>query len=60
MRPQPAWFWFNQFPALAALRLGRRQHPFVATCAGLADEAVDRSQADQVAAVKECEHLFFG
>ena len=58
--PQATWFWFNALPALAALRLGKRDHPFVATCCGLAGDAVDRSDPDQAAAQREYEHLYFG
>lgn len=33
------WYLVNALPALAALRLGNRDHPFVATSAAFAEEA---------------------
>ena len=58
--PQPDRFWLNADAAIAALRLGHKDHPFTATCCGLAESEVDRSAADQVAAVAEFKRLYFG
>jgi hypothetical protein len=53
-------FWLNAEAALAALKLGRRAHPFVATCCGLAEQDVDHGDPEQVAATAEFNRLFFG
>jgi hypothetical protein len=58
--PREDWFAFNALPALAALRLGYRDHSFVATCCGYAEQAVDYSDAAQVALVDEFKRLYFG
>ena len=56
---QPSRFWFNALPALAALRLGHKDHPFVATCCGLADQICDPSDAQQAAAKRDFEAMYF-
>jgi len=58
--PQSDWFWLNADPAIAALKLGFKDHPAVAMCCGVAEEARDRSDPEQVAAVAEFNRLFFG
>lgn len=55
---QSDWFWFNAYPALAALKTGRRDHPLVATCCGLADQAADRKSPEQARAQDEFEQLY--
>ena len=53
------WFWLNAHPALAALRIGVK-HPFVATCAGYADQ-VHRGLGEEAArANAEISERFFG
>lgn len=57
------WFWVNAFPALSALRLGEKDHPFVATSAGFADEAYRKlsEQSSPVQkAMSEINDRFFG
>jgi hypothetical protein len=59
--PAATWFWFNAHPALAALRLGEKAHPFVATCAGYADQARwDVDEPEARAAVTEIHERYFG
>jgi hypothetical protein len=57
--PQSDWFWLNAAPALAALRLGLKDHPMVAMCCGVAEQARNRDDAEQSAAVAEFNRLFF-
>lgn len=57
------WYWINAFAALAALRRGNRDHPFVATVAAFADEAyrnmTERPEPVE-AANSEIQQRFFG
>jgi hypothetical protein len=55
---QKDWFWVNALPALAGLRLGLKEHPFVAMCAGIADQTVDRGNAYQMKAITEINQQF--
>ncbi len=57
--PLPDWFWLNAAPAIAALRLGLKDHPMVAMCCGVAEQARNRDDAEQSAAVAEFNRLFF-
>lgn len=57
--PQPDWFWLNAAPALAALRMGLKDHPMVAMCCGLAEQARNRDDAEQSAAVAQFNRFFF-
>jgi hypothetical protein len=57
------WFWVNALPALAALRLGAKDHPLVATSAGYADQACRHlpDPDDQIqGAMSEINERFFG
>lgn len=57
------WFWVNALSALAALRLGAKDHPLVATAAGFADQAYRQlpDQDDQARkAMSEINKRFFG
>jgi hypothetical protein len=57
------WFWLNAHSALAALRLGAKDHPLVSTAAGFADQAYWQlsNQNDQVReAMGEINERFFG
>jgi hypothetical protein len=54
------WFWINAFPALAGLNLGLKEHPFVATCAGSAEQVVDRDDIGQMTVMNQIKKLFFG
>lgn len=57
------WFWLNAHSALAALRLGARDHPLVSTAAGFADQAYRQLsvQTDQAReAMAEINERFFG
>lgn len=56
---QKDWFWVNALPALAGLRLGLKEHPFVATCVGIADQTVDPSNAYQMKAMTAINQQFF-
>jgi len=58
--PTDSYFWINAFGALSGLALGLRDHPVVAMSAGLASNALDRSQSQQTAAVDAIERQFFG
>jgi hypothetical protein len=58
--PQADRFWLNAAPAVAALRLGLKDHPMVAMCCGVAEGDEDRNDAEQHAAVQEFKRLFFG
>lgn len=58
--PQADRFWLNAAPAIAALRLGLKDHPMVAMCCGVAEGDEDRSDAEQHAAVQEFRRLYFG
>lgn len=53
-------FWFEAAPAIAALRLGFKDHPMVPACCGMAEQEQDRSDPEQRAAVEEINRLFFG
>lgn len=53
------WFWFNAHAALSALYLGERAHPFVATCAGYADQAQWDVGPDAREAVSEIHERYF-
>jgi hypothetical protein len=54
------WFWLNAYGALSALQLGQRDHPLTATSGGYADDAVDRDNPGQAAAVAEIHQRYFG
>jgi hypothetical protein len=64
------WFWLNAYPALAALRIGVKadssspfsgqHHPFVATCAGYADQVHRGLGEDAARANAEISERFFG
>jgi hypothetical protein len=54
------WFWINAFPALAGLNLGLKEHPFVAICAGSAEQVVDRDDTGQMTVMNQIQKLFFG
>tara|TARA_R100000306_G_C4347453_1_gene128338 strand:- start:174 stop:524 length:351 start_codon:yes stop_codon:yes gene_type:complete len=54
------FFWFNALPALAAMNRGQRDHPAVAMCAGFAEQAADKSDAEQSQAVQEINDRYFG
>jgi hypothetical protein len=58
--PQADRFWLNAAPAVAALRLGLKDHPMVAMCCGVAEGDHDRNDAEQRATVQEFKRLFFG
>jgi hypothetical protein len=58
--PQADRFWLDAAPAIAALRLGLKDHPMVAMCCGVAESEQDRSDPEQRAAVEEFNKLFFG
>jgi hypothetical protein len=61
--PAETWYWVNALPALAALRLGNRDHPFVATAAGYADQvfwSVAERDASMEATNAEIQQRFFG
>lgn len=61
--PAETWYWVNALPALAALRLDNRDHPFVATAAGFADQ-VYWGLSERTAAIEstntEIQQRFFG
>jgi hypothetical protein len=57
---QPDLFWLDAAPAIAALRLGLKDHPMVAMCCGMADSNQDRGDPEQRAAVEEFTRLFHG
>ena len=59
--PQHDYFWLNAAPALAGLALGdeSRAHPFLATCCGLAEQAVDTADAEQVDTARKINDAFF-
>lgn len=54
------WFWINALPALAALDLGLKEHPFVATCAAYADEVANQLDDGHMEALNEIKQRFFG
>ena len=64
------WFWLNAYPALAALRARVRadsaspapgqHHPFVATCAGYADDVHRGLGEEEARANAEISQRFFG
>jgi hypothetical protein len=58
--PQADRFWFEAAPAIAALRLGLKDHSMVPACCGMAEQQQDRSDPEQGAAVEEIRKLFFG
>ena len=58
--PQPDRFWLDAIPAIAALRLGLKEHPMVAMCCGVAEAGQDRDDPEQRAAVEEFKRLYFG
>lgn len=58
--PQADRFWLNAAPAIAALRLGLKDHPMVAMCCGTALQDEDSSDPEQHAAVQEFRRLFSG
>lgn len=55
---QPDYFWTNAWGALAGLSLRERDHPALALAAGLAEQAVDRSDPEQVEAVETIKRLY--
>lgn len=54
------WFWINALPALAGLGIGMKGHPLLATFAGYADQAVDRSDPNEANVMEQIETEFFG
>ena len=58
--PRSTAFWLNATPAIAALRLGLKDHPAVAMFCGRAEDFEDRSVPEQAAAVAEFNRLYFG
>lgn len=58
--PQPDRFWLDAAAAIAALRLGQKDHPMVAMCCGVAETNADRSDPEQAEAVQLFNALFFG
>lgn len=58
--PQADRFWLDAAAAIAALRIGQKEHPMVAMCCGVAESNVDRSDPEQVEAVRLFNHLYFG
>jgi len=57
---QNQWFWINAFPAMAALRIGLKEHPLVATFAGMAENILDPDNEGQQKAVDDIRKRFFG
>lgn len=53
-------FWLNAAPAIAALRLGLKDHPMVAMCCGVAEQSRKEGDAEQTEALEEINRLFFG
>jgi hypothetical protein len=58
--PQADRFWLDAAPAIAALRLGLRDHPMVAMCCGMADSNQDPGDPEQRAAAAEFTRLYHG
>ena len=58
--PQADRFWLDAAPAIAALRLGLKDHPMVAMCCGVAQSGHDRSDPEQVEAVALFNRLYHG
>jgi hypothetical protein len=58
--PQPDRFWLDAAPAIAGLRLGRKDHPMVPMCCGMAEMNHDPNDPEQRAAVAEFTRLFHG
>jgi hypothetical protein len=58
--PQADYFWLDAAPAIAGLRLGRKDHPMVPMCCGMAEMNQDRNDPEQRAAVAEFTRLFHG
>lgn len=52
-------FWIDALPALAALRLGEREHPLVAGYAGFAEESQDHHNEKHRAVVREINERYF-
>ena len=50
--PQADRFWLNAAPAIAALRMGLKDHPMVPMCSGMAEREHDRDDPQQRAAVE--------
>jgi hypothetical protein len=58
--PQTDRFWLDAAAAIAAVRIGQKEHPMVAMCCGVAESNVDRSDPEQVEAVRLFNDLYFG
>jgi hypothetical protein len=57
--PQVDQFWIDAAPAIAALKLGLKDHPMVAMCCGLAEQNADLGDPEQASAVAEFHRLYF-
>ena len=53
-------FWIDADPAIAALKLGLKDHPMVAMCCGVAESNADLRDPEQANAVEEFNHLYHG
>jgi hypothetical protein len=58
--PQADRFWLDAAPAIAALRLGAKEHPMASMCCGMAEQRHHHTDPEQRAAVQELNRLFFG
>jgi hypothetical protein len=58
--PQADRFWIDAAPAIAALRLGFKDHPMVPMCCGMAESEHDRNDPEQRAAVEQFNRLYHG
>jgi hypothetical protein len=57
---QQDYFWTNALGALAGLELRQNDHPMVPTAAGLAEQAVDRADPEQVEAIERINRQYLG
>jgi hypothetical protein len=48
------WFWINAFPALSALRLGEKDHPFVATAPDLLMKRITSFRSEAAPLKRPC------
>jgi hypothetical protein len=53
------WFWFNAYPALSGLNLGKDRGAPLSTFCGYAEQAQNRSDPEQVRAVQEIKQRYF-
>lgn len=58
--PQADRFWIDADPAIAALRLGLKEHPMVAMCCGMAEQNADIRDPAQAQAVELFNQLYHG